>query len=448
MGRSGRKSWGGSFALLCSLGVIAAACGSSSAATSTGSSAKGASTQSSAAQSSAGQSTSAQTASSSTGIPKANKNPITMLFGSSGPAETAAEKAAGAAFSKKTGIPVNIIPAANLEQELAQDFAGNSPPNLFYLSPTDFSEYVTKGVLYSYGDKLANRNDFYSSLSSAFTSKGQLVCDPKDGSALSLYINTADWKAAGLGSAYPTNWTQLAADAKKLTTKGRFGLTVDPSESRLDAFFYQAGGSVLNTAGTKAVIDSADNVKALTFIKSMLAAKTLAYPSQLNQSDEIPAFGSNQAAMVITGNWMSGEMAADYPKISYTVHPLPAGPTGTKATLTFTNCWGVSSKNSNLGGTLEFVEYLTSPTEQLAFSKAFGTIPSLKTVQAAYSKAYPQNAPVLTGLETGTPDISLAGSAEALTAYDSALTDLATTSPQSILSAAQTNLQKVIDQNH
>jgi hypothetical protein len=55
---------------------------------------------------------------------------------------------------------------------------------------------------------------------------------------------------------------------------------------------------------------------------------------------------------------------------------------------------------------------------------------------------------VLTGLETGTPDISLAGSAEALTAYDSALTDLATTSPQSILSAAQTNLQQVIDQNH
>ncbi len=108
----------------------------------------------------------------------------------------------------------------------------------------------------------------------------------------------------------------------------------------------------------------------------------------------------------------------------------------------------MSSKNSNLGGTLEFVEYLTSPTEQLAFSKAFGTIPSLKTVQAAYSKAYPQNAPVLTGLETGTPDISLAGSAEALTAYDSALTDLATTSPQSILSAAQTNLQQVIDQNH
>lgn len=422
----GRKA---AVAIVSAFAVMAAACGSTAASNST---------------------TSTTNSGSPTAtVPAANKKTITLLFGSSGPAETAAEKAAAAAFTKQSGIPVNVEPAANLEQELAQGFAGGKPPNLFYLSPTDFSQYVTKGVLYPYASALPNKNDFYTSLSSAFTYKGQLVCDPKDGSALSLYINNADWTAAGLTAAdVPTNWTQLASMAKKLTTDGRVGLTVDPSESRLDAFLYQAGGSVLNAAGTKAVIDSAANIKALTFVQSMLKAGTLKYPSSLNQSDEIPAFGANQAAMVITGNWMSGEMTADYPKVSYTAYPLPAGQTGIKSTLTFTNCWGVPKQNSNLGGTIAFVKFLTSPAQELAFAKAFGPIPSLKTLSASYSKEFPQNASILQGLAHGTPDISLAGSTEALTAYNSALTDLATTTPKSILSAAQTNLQQVINQNH
>jgi len=347
-----------------------------------------------------------------------------------------------------TGISVTVIPEANLTQSLAEGFAGKNPANLFYLSPTLFEQYVTKGVLYSYGNELGNKSSFYSSLASAFTYKGNLVCDPKDGSLLSLYINTADWKAAGLSSSqYPQNWSELAADAKKLTTQGRAGLVVDPNESRLDAFFYQNGGSVLNASGSKVLINSPQNVKALTFVQSMLKAKTLVFPSQVNDADEINAFGQNQAAMVITGNWMSGEMAADYPKIRYTAHLLPAGPSGTRGTLTFTNCWGVPENNSNLGGTIEFVKYLTSPAQELRFSQAFGTIPSLQTVSAEYAKKYPQNAVVLEGLKYGHPDISIAGSTEALTSFNSALTNLATASPSSILESAQTNLQSAIAQN-
>jgi multiple sugar transport system substrate-binding protein len=279
-------------------------------------------------------------------IPAANHNQLTLLFGSSGPPETAADTAAAKAFTAKTGIPVSVLPAANKTEELAQDFAGNQPPNLFYLGPTSFQGYAQKGVLYPYAAKLGKASDFYSSLTSAFTYKNQLVCDPKDASTLSLYINNADWKAAGLTAAdYPKNWSQLASVAKKLTTDGRVGLVTDPSESRLDAFFYQDGGRIFNPSRTKVVLDSAANVKALDFVKGMLTAKTLAYPAQLSSGDGEDAFGSNKAAMVITGNWMTGTMKADYPSVSYTPLALPAGPTGTTGDLTFTNCWGVPTSN-------------------------------------------------------------------------------------------------------
>ena len=377
-----------------------------------------------------------------------NKKPITLLFGSSGTAETAADNAAGKAFTKQTGIKVNVVPAANLTQQLAQDFAGNQPPNLFYLDPTSLQEYAPKGALYPYAQSLPNAGAFYPSLKSAFTYSGKLYCAPKDSSTLSLYINNADWTAAGLTSAdYPQNWTQLAAVAKKLTTHGRFGLITDPSESRLDVFLYQAGGSVLNASGSKVVLDSPANVTALTFVQSMLKSGVMAFPSQVNESDEIPALGDNKAAMIISGPWMEGEMSADYPKVSYSVHPLPAGPTGTKGTLVFTNGWGVPKINDNLGGTIDFVKFLTTTAQQQRFTKAFGVLPSLQSLSSWFETTFPQNAPELAANAYAHPDINIAGDTNALNAFNSALAQLATKSPSSILSAAQTNLQAVVSQD-
>lgn len=444
--RTGKKRVLGSVALVAGITLTAGACGSNSgSAQASGSGASGASGASTGVS---GATTGTSGTKTTSAFPAPNKKPITLLFGSSGPAETAAEKGAGKAFTQKTGIPVKVVAAANLTQELEQDFAGNQPPNLFYLSPSLFNEYAPKGVLESYGQKLPNKNDFFSSLASAFTYKGKLVCDPKDGGPLSLYINTKAWKAAGLTSAdYPKTWSQLATDAKKLTKKGQVGLTMDPSESRMDAFFYQAGGSIFNSSHTKVTLDSPANVKALKFLKGMLKAGSFAFPSTLNEGGGTDALGAGKAAMVVTGNWLSGTMTADYPKVKYTGIQLPAGPGG-KSTLTFTNCWGVPKNNDNLGGTIEFVKFLTSPAQELKFAKEFGPVPSLKTVKSQYLKEFPQNTAVIDGLGYGHPDISLAGSTQALTAFNSGLAELGSKSPSSILKSAQTNLQAVLNQDN
>lgn len=382
-------------------------------------------------------------------LPAANKNPITLLFGSSGPPETKADMAAAKAFTKQTGIPVKVTPSANLTQALAQDFAANKPPNLFYLDPTSFQQYAKEGVLSNYGKYLGSRvNGFFPALRSAFTYKGQMYCAPKDASALSLYINTAMWKKAGLTAAnYPKNWNQLASAAQKLTTGGVTGLVVDPTESRLDAFLYQAGGSVLNKAGTKVTLNSKANVKALTFLQGMLKNKTMAFPSTLSESDEIPALGDQKAAMIITGPWMGPEMSSEFPKVQYTILPLPTGPTGTKATLSFTNCWGVAANNDNLGGTIKFVKFLTSPAQEIRFAKAFGPIPSLMSAARTYQKLFPKHAEEAKALNFAHPDIAIAGATAALNSFNSALGQLATQSPASILSTAQKNLQAVVNQN-
>ncbi|MGH3420350.1 MAG: extracellular solute-binding protein [Streptosporangiaceae bacterium] len=375
----------------------------------------------------------------------ANKSTLTLMFGSSGPAETAAVQAAAKAFTTQSGIPVQVIAASNLTQQVAQGFSGGTPPNVFYLDPLTFQNYAKDGVLDAYPATMPNAGDFASALSQAFTYKTTFTCEPKDASTLALYINTTDWQQAGLG-APPSNWSQLESDAKKLTTGGRAGLTIDQTHSGIDEFFYQNGGTVTNAAGTKVQLDSTQNVAALTFLKGMLNQGIMKFPSQVGAGFSGQAFGENKAAMDIIGNWENGELQSDYPNIKFKVYPLPAGPSGTHATLSFTNCWGVPKQQGNLAGAVDFVKFLTTSQQEMTFSKAFGVIPSLNTAQAQYVKTYPQYATFVQELTYAHPDIAIAGSTQALSAFDSALQQLASGNPASILKTAQQNLQAVINQ--
>ncbi len=153
---------------------------------------------------------------------KSQDTTLTAMIGSSGPAETNAVNVATAAWSRKTGIKVNVIVASDLGQQLAQGFASGNPPDIFYLGNDQVATYAKAGDLAPL-DGLKNIKAFYPSLKAAYTVGGHLYAAPKDFSTLGLVINTASWKSAGLTSkSYPTTWAQLAAVAKKLT-KGRPG---------------------------------------------------------------------------------------------------------------------------------------------------------------------------------------------------------------------------------
>jgi multiple sugar transport system substrate-binding protein len=384
--------------------------------------------------------------SSTSAAAKPNKTPLTLMFGSSGPPETKAVKDAAAAFTKQSGIKVQVIAASNLTQQVAQGFSGNQPPDVFYLDPLTFQNYAKDGVLDPYASSLPNATGFSPALKDAFTYQTKFTCAPKDASTLALYINTQDWKQAGLG-APPANWSQLQADAKKLTTGGRTGLTIDQAHSGIDEFLYQNGGTVLNSAGTKVELDSPQNVQALTYLKSMLSSGIMKFPSQLDSGYSGQAFGENKAAMDVIGNWENGALQTDYPNIKFKVYPLPAGPSGIHATLSFTNCWAVPEASKNLAGAIEFVKFLTTPQQEMMFAKAFGVIPSLQAAQSQYTQTYPQFGAFVQELSYAHPDIAIAGATQALGAFDSALAQLASNDPATILKTAQTNLQAVVSQN-
>jgi multiple sugar transport system substrate-binding protein len=373
-----------------------------------------------------------------------SKKPLTVLIGSSGPAETQAVTSAVASWSKSSGTGAKVIAASALDQQLAQGFASGKPADVFYLSTGSLAGYASNGSLLAYGSQLPNKGDFYPTLVKSFTYKGQFYCAPKDFSTLQLVINSAIWAKAGLTAAdYPTTWAQLEATAKKLTSGKVVGLSMNGEYARIGAFMTEAGGNLMNDDSSKATADSAANVAALTFVKKMLNEGVLKYAKNVGESDGGQALGSGKAAMTIEGNWVQGELSADFPKTKYTVVPLPAGPAG-KGTLQFSNCWGIAKDSPNQAAALKLVEQLTTAKDQLGFSKAFGVLPSIQSAAAAWKTQNPSLVPFLDGATYAKGVPTAKGSDDVVTDFNSKLETLATSDPKTILTATQTNLQAIL----
>jgi len=369
---------------------------------------------------------------------------LTVLIGSSGEAETKAVTDAAASWSTTNKATAKVVAANDLTQQLGQGFAGGNPPDLFYMGWDQFQTYASKQYLEPYADNAANKDDFYPSLTSAFSYKGKFYCEPKDFSTLGLIINTEMWDAAGLTDAdIPTDWAGLETVAKKLTTADTAGLSFGAEYGRIGTFMNQAGGSMISEDGKTVTADSAENLAGLTEVKKLLSDGVLKFPADLDSGWSGEALGKGKAAMVIEGPWISG-LKTDYPDLKYKAVELPAGPGG-KSTFTFSNCWGIPAQSETTAAAESLVEFLTSDEQQLKFSDAFGVIPSTESAAKVYSTTYPQNASFVASNDYAVSPVAFAGASTVIGDFNSKLQGLSTGDPKAILASLQTTLQTALD---
>lgn len=371
----------------------------------------------------------------------ANDNPVSVLIGSSGDAETAAVQAAVDAWSAESGVDVELIVASDLVQQASQGFAAGTPADVLYVSTESFAGWARNGSLLAYGDDLSNKDDFYAGLREAFTYEDQFYCAPKDFSTLALIINEDLWAAAGLtADDIPTTWAELEAVAKTLTTDGRVGLAFGPELQRVGVFMAQAGGGLVVDGAAAA--NSEANVEALTFVKKMMTDGVAAFSSDIGAGWGGEAFGKQMAAMVIEGNWITGAMQNDFSDVKYLVAELPAGEQ--KGTLQYTNCWGIAADGDNVEGAKSLVEFLTTKEQQLEFSAAFGPMPSIQSAKEDWTAANPTMAAFVNGAEYAQNLPAMPGASDVIGEFNSKLSQLKTTDPKVMLDDIQPLLEPVV----
>ena len=369
---------------------------------------------------------------------------LTALIGSSGPAETFAVNNAAKAFTKQTGIQVNVVVASDLGQQLAQGFASGNPPDIFYLGNDQVATYAKAGSLATL-DNLKNVKAFYPSLRAAYTYKGHLYAAPKDFSTLALVINVASWQGAKLTAKdYPKSWAQLSSVAKKLTRNGQVGLCTGPEFHRLGVFMIQSGGWLVSKDGKTATVNSKANVAAFNYVKGMIKAGTFKLTNQLGAGWGGEAFGKGMCAMTIEGNWIAGAMTHDYPTVKYKALQLPAGPAG-KGTLQYDGGWGMAAASKNKTEAMSLITYLTSPKVQMGNAKAFGVMPSVKANAKEWSKLYPQFAAFLAGADYSKSIPTVPDIATVLGDFNQQLQGLPQSDAKTILDRVNSELQSVLD---
>lgn len=369
---------------------------------------------------------------------------LVMLIGSSGEAETTAVEEATAAWAEETGNEVEVRPATDLGQELAQGFAGGNPPDIFYLDASQVAEQASAGNLYPY--EAEDNDDFYPALQEAFTYDGQQWCAPKDFSTLALQINTAAWEEAGLTDEdIPTTYEELATVAETLTEGDQVGLVLGPGIDRSGAFVVGNGGWWLNDDATEPTGTSEEVLAGLEYVKENMAAGSFAYAADVDAGWGGEAFGTQRAAMTIEGNWIRGAMTNNYPDVDYTVAELPEGPAG-PGTLLFSNCWGIAAESEAQAQAVDLVNYLTAPEQQMAFAEAFGVMPSRQSVTEDYTEAFPDDAPFIAGGEYGHGPINAPDMAQVVADLNSQLEDIENADLQQMMESFDTNASAVLGQ--
>lgn len=366
---------------------------------------------------------------------------LTIMIGSSGDAETNAVKAAADAWAKKSGNTAEVIVASDLGQQLGQAFAGGTPPDLFYTDASRIGDFAKAGNLFAYGDQVQSAN-FVPSLVKTFTYDGKFQCAPKDYSTLALEINTDLWTAAGLTDAdIPKDWAGLETVAKKLTKGKVTGLVIGNDINRGGAFMKQAGGWVVSEDGKTMTADSAENLAGLQEIKKMMTAGSLKFNTDTSPAAGWggEALGKGIAAMTIEGNWIKGALTKDFPNIKAKIVELPTGPAG-KGTLMFSNCWGIAAKSTHQTQAVDLVKFLTSVDQQLAFTKAFGPMPSTEEGIAKFKTDYPEDAAFAAGGDYGQGPVNLPGFDPVMAAFNSKLATLGKgADPKAMLAELQKN---------
>ncbi len=299
-------------------------------------------------------------------------------------------------------IKVNWSPIpGDYPTKMRANVASNTVPDVFYLQPSMSSEYIGAGKLLNLSPYMARdgvkASDYYSTLLNPFVcTSGQVYGLPKDWNSLGVFYNKQMFQAAGLAApSAGWTWSDLQNDAQKLTKNpgtphSVYGVVLSADLSRWGAFLNQAGGSVLNKDGTQAAFNSPQGVQALEFYDSFFKNNTGAMPTTVGAPWNGDAFGKQRAAMVFEGGWLIPYMASTYPNVQYGIAPLPIGPTGKPANLSFTNGWAAYSGTKHPEATWELIKYMTGSTVQESNLTAGFALPTLKSLaNSPYLTSHP-----------------------------------------------------------
>ncbi|MFF4272118.1 ABC transporter substrate-binding protein [Streptomyces sp. NPDC001536] len=312
-------------------------------------------------------------------------------------------------FEKQTGIKVKleVVPWSDLLNRILTATTSGQGPDVLNIGNTWSASLQATGALLPWDAKnfakIGGRDRF---VDSALGSTGAEGKDPSAvplySMAYALYYNKKMFADAGIAQP-PTTWAELAADGKKLSKDGKWGLGAEgsnPSENIHHAFvFAKQHGADFFTAEGKPDFTSDGVVTAVKQYVDLMAKDKVIAPgnAEYAQNQSVSDFAKGKTAMLLwqsaSANLKSQGMSED----DYGIAPVPvqSGTPGTGAQVNSMVAGinlAVFKNTDNLDGATKFVKFMTSDAEQKILNTAYSSIPPVKAAQADSAFNTPANA--------------------------------------------------------
>jgi len=237
-------------------------------------------------------------------------------------------------------ITIQQTPYTGYFNKLTTLTAGSAGYDVFWMNAPNFPTYASKDALLDLTPYMSashiDLGNYPSALIGLYTWKGRHYALPKDFDTIGLYYNKTLFDKAHMS--YPScqwTWQDYANAAKKLTVKSggrtvQYGTMVYNTLQQIYGGLFAAyGGALLNSAETRGVIASPQNIRASDLLQSMITNGTALAGTSTTALTEDLAFESGKIAMVLDGSWMvlpyTSQMSNGY-KAGVTC--IPRGPKG------------------------------------------------------------------------------------------------------------------------
>jgi multiple sugar transport system substrate-binding protein len=248
----------------------------------------------------------------------------------------------------------------------------------------------------------------------------------------------------------PTNWTQFAADCKKVTSisGGRaqsWCMTLQVPESEWYAWEYEWGSQVLNK-NNRAAFNTKTGVAPVTFFRNLVKKQEVVISQTANYQDQADFDAGKTAFDLSTSAGFTYEVAGAQKGVSVGEAEFPAGPKGR-----VTELYGAplvmfkKAPSDQKAAAWTLMKWLTAPKQTAYWAENTGYMPVRKSalkLMKSYYKQHPQQRANVAELDDAIIEPPLAGWTKASTDLNTVLLQALTgaMSPSAAMKQAATQV--------
>jgi multiple sugar transport system substrate-binding protein len=283
----------------------------------------------------------------------------------------------------------------SVHDQLVTQFQGSTAPDIIHDESADITGFANQGYLADLTPYLSQETKDAVPAGVWDTVKsgdGKIVAAPTLLQSYVVFGNAAMLKQAGVSATGDSlSWDQLQADAKKLTTGGKFGLgwglksptaTVLNLGMNFDAAFFEGTGRDAKAKIGDAELEVPKRIHAMAYTDKSID------PTSLTQSgsDVLPGFFGGKYAMVVAGNYTAQQMVEQAPKgFQWEVLPPLKGTSEKQAANPQT--LSVPAEGKHVKQSAEFIDYFMKAENLAAVGQGDWLIPTTQPARDAIQKA-------------------------------------------------------------